>query len=455
MIPALINTLKEKVFKSNLARSSGWTIGSVVLTQGLRLISNLILTRMLVPEFFGIMALVQSTLVIVGMLTDIGLSGAVYNTKRAYEEAFMKTAWTIQVIQGCSFAFILVCASYPLSLVYDQPALTLLLIVAASTIALDSTRSTAILLADKNLNQKPRFISELIALVSSAVVMISLAYWTQSYWALMAGHSTNTILRWFLSYRIYPAPHIIGLRLEKEAVKEILTYGRWVFLSSLFYVLLTQADVMIMGLWMPIDELGLYSIATVFASIVTMLTTMLAARVLHPYYNKLISDSSVTPEGVRSIRLKLHAAFITLALIISALGEVIIRVLYDDRYLNAGWMLQLLAFGRVASVLSSTLIPFILAKGDSFKSMTFQGVLAAFIILGLVLGGHYYGVVGLIMAYAFIPLLGHFILLAMVSTYQLRIFWFDSLTIVGCFLIMAGVWYFSGAKFIFQFADLR
>jgi O-antigen/teichoic acid export membrane protein len=48
-----------EVLKNKAYLASIWVIGGLGTSQALRLASNLILTRLLVPEFFGIMAIAQ------------------------------------------------------------------------------------------------------------------------------------------------------------------------------------------------------------------------------------------------------------------------------------------------------------------------------------------------------------------------------------------------------------
>jgi O-antigen/teichoic acid export membrane protein len=396
------------------------------------------------------MALVQSTLIIITMLTDVGLSGAVYNSKRHHEKEFMQTAWTLQLLKGCLVALVMAIASYPISRIYGDSVLFVLLLVASATVIVDSFRSTAMLIADKQLNQKPRFIAEICTQTVAMVVMIIIAYYTRSVWALMAGHAVATLIRLVFSYTIYPGPHIVGFRLERTALHEIFGYGKWIFLSSALYVFQTQADVMIMGLWMPLEELGFYAIATVFASLIIMLTNKISGPILHPYYNNILTNHTTPGEKVKQIRNRFNFFYISLALLISGLGQLIIEVLYDDRYISAGWMLQLLAFGRIGTVLSMTIKPYLLAKGDSFGAMKYQFVLSVLLVVGLCLGGAYYGTLGLIIAYAYIPIFAHIILLIMVRKHGLNLVKNDVVTILFCFAFSAASWFASESTFLIK-----
>ncbi|MFN3500356.1 MAG: oligosaccharide flippase family protein, partial [Pannonibacter indicus] len=61
--------------------------------QLLRLASNLALTRLLFPEAFGLMALIQTFMVGLQMFSDIGIRPSIIQNKRGEEADFLNTAW--------------------------------------------------------------------------------------------------------------------------------------------------------------------------------------------------------------------------------------------------------------------------------------------------------------------------------------------------------------------------
>ena len=65
-----------------------------------RLGGNLILTRLLFPEAFGLMALVQIFLMGLQMFSDVGIQTSIVRDPRGEERAFRDAAWTLQIIRG-------------------------------------------------------------------------------------------------------------------------------------------------------------------------------------------------------------------------------------------------------------------------------------------------------------------------------------------------------------------
>src|SRR5204863_421086 len=70
----------------------------------LRLGSNLILARLLVPEMFGLMALVNTFMMGLQMFSDVGIGPSIIQNRRGDDPAFLNTAWTIQVMRGMALS---------------------------------------------------------------------------------------------------------------------------------------------------------------------------------------------------------------------------------------------------------------------------------------------------------------------------------------------------------------
>ena len=111
-------------------RGSAFTAGSYVLTQVMRLGSNLILTRILAPDAFGVMALVSVVLVGMVMFSDVGVSASIAQNKRGDDPDFLNTAFTIHAFRGTMLWLVTCGLAWPLASFYHAPELKYLLPVA-------------------------------------------------------------------------------------------------------------------------------------------------------------------------------------------------------------------------------------------------------------------------------------------------------------------------------------
>src|SRR5688572_1219523 len=77
-----------------------WAGGGHALALVIRLAGNLLLARIMLPEAFGVMAVVMTVVLALMLLSDIGSGTVVVQSERGSDEAFLNTAWTVQVIRG-------------------------------------------------------------------------------------------------------------------------------------------------------------------------------------------------------------------------------------------------------------------------------------------------------------------------------------------------------------------
>ena len=110
-------------------RASIWSIYGFGASQLRRLVANLVLTRLLVPEAFGLMAIVTILIVGLAMCTDVGTNASIIQNKRGEEGSFSNTAWSMKVIRGFVTAALLFLFSEPIApiiannpLVYPSPS---------------------------------------------------------------------------------------------------------------------------------------------------------------------------------------------------------------------------------------------------------------------------------------------------------------------------------------------
>ena len=102
--------------------ASAWTVASSVASQGIRFFANLILSRLLFPEAFGMMALVSAVMSGLEMFSDLGIGPSVIRNP-APARRFLDTVWTLQVVRGWGLWVIAVMMAYPMAQWYAEPKL--------------------------------------------------------------------------------------------------------------------------------------------------------------------------------------------------------------------------------------------------------------------------------------------------------------------------------------------
>lgn len=385
---------------ARVARGSALTAGSFVITQGLRLASNLILTRLLFPEAFGLMALVSVALVGLQMFSDTGIGPAIARSERGDDPAFLDTAWSINILRG-GLLWLLACAlAWPLALLWQAPDLLTLLPVAGLTLLISGFNPTRIDTANRHLLLGRLTALDLLAQVIGIVAMVVLALVWPSVWALVWGAILGSFAKLALTWAGLPGQRN-RWHWDRAAVAELIHFGKWIFLSTVCGFLLAQGDKAVLGSVLSKEALGIYNIGFFLASFPALLAGAVVGRVMIPLYRDHPPGASAENAArMRRMRLGLTVTVLLLLAAMALAGQPLVRLLYDDRYLAAGAVVTLVALVQMPAVVGMTYDQAALTAGDGQGYFTVLALRAAAQVLALILGAHLAGLAGALIGQA-------------------------------------------------------
>lgn len=364
----------------------------------MRLAGNLILTRILFPEAFGIMALVQVVMTGLNMFSDIGVRASIVQNARGTDPVFLDTAWSLQIGRGVLLWAATWVLAAPIAAFYEAPILAQLLPVAGLTALLQGMYSTKLALADRALTLGRVTAIEISTALVNLGVVIALALIWQSVWALVIGGLTAPLLTLLLSHLALPG-HSNRLRFDLSAARELMGFGKYIFLSTLAGFLLSQADRAILGKYVSLSDLALYNIAFMFASIPLLVLRRMNDKVVFPLYSQRPPTDS--PENYRNIaraRALIIAPTMGLAAVLALFGHPLIEWLYDPRYEAAGVLVVLIAVASLPNLAISPYGAMILAAGHSGRFAAMMILLAGMRVLALLIGVAQFGLIGAALA---------------------------------------------------------
>lgn len=309
----------------------GWAAAGHAGTQVIRFAGNLVLTRLLAPELFGIMILLTSLRVGLELFTDVGIGQNIIVNKAGTDERFYNTAWTVQVIRGGLLAVVSLALFPILGAFYDQDQLSQLLPFLSLFFILTGFNSIGPPLAVKALQTKRVAVFEFGAALLGAILLILAAVIAPNIWGLLAGNVLSTLSFTILTYFVRPdaRPRFI---VDRHHIREIIGLGKWIFVSSIVYFLATNYDRLILAKYVTFAALGLYGLARSLGDVAGQFASKLGGVIIFPG----VASSGL--EGVE-LRTKLRSRrrqFLLIALPgIAALvagSDLIVQILYDPRY---------------------------------------------------------------------------------------------------------------------------
>jgi O-antigen/teichoic acid export membrane protein len=382
--------------KRAVLAGSSWTLLSVGAGQLIRLGKSLILTRMLFPEAYGVMAIVWSVLYTLGMLSDAGLAAAAIRHEKAHETGFINTLWTAKVVRGLVIFAVTCLIAYPISLIYHMPDLTWLIPLAGLTMAINGFNSTNVYSQQRQMVYGRLTFIELSNEVVGLVVMVVWAYIHPGVEAMIGASVVCAVYFLACSHLMLPGDRN-RFAWDRSAMRDIFHFGKWVFLSSAIFLVYTQGDRMLLGHYLDVRMLGIYSVAIMISEIVSGVISKLNNAVLYPALSRVINqDRHRLQEVFYKTRLGFDFVIVLPIAVLMVIASHIIALMYDARYQDAGWMLQILCVRLLMIAVLSTSEACLFALGKPKFSVVQNVCRAIWILVGIPFAWHAYGIVGVV-----------------------------------------------------------
>ena len=379
-------------------RDTNVVVMSAVLANFLRAFSSVVLTRLLAPEIFGMSGVIAAILFAFGMVSDLGFQVFVVRHPDGDKPHFLDTIWTMAVLRS----IVLTCAAFAaaptLAGLFGKPELAPLIEVSAFIFLIDGTASLTLLTALRNRLVLRLSALELAALVVQILLSFVLAYFWRSYWAILVSMLTGSAVKNLLSYLLFPNS-IRKFAFDREYIRELWGFARFVTGSSIITLLLLQSDKFALGRLMSLDHFGFYILASNLAAAPLAFTTAYASRVLFPAYSQAWRDGEKDLRSLFYAKRRLPSLIYCFAAGgLIGCAPLVIAVLYNPSYETSAIYLQILAIAPLFALASYSGNETLTATGHI--QVTFQANLAKlawFCITGPA-GYKLGGVLGLVIA---------------------------------------------------------
>lgn len=348
-------TQAPRSLKHRAINAVTWTLIGHGLALMLRLLGNLVISRLLSPDVFGVMAVCTAIQVIVALTGDIGLRQAVVRSKNIHDPLFLNTAWTVQILRGISIWILCVgtaaalyslnsYGAFPKSSVYTNESLPFLIAATAFSTIIDSFQSMKVMSMGRSMDLRKITVIDLAQMVIGLSVAIFLAWATRSIWSFVASSLVGSIVS-TLAGHIWLPGNRDRIAWNRAAIKELLHFGKWSSLSSFVGVLASNGNRLLLGAWFTPAGLGYFSIASNLSSVIDGVGYRVFGSVSLPALSEIVHEQ---PHRLGEVFFRMRrgadAAYVGSAGFLFAAGNAIVAFLYDERYAPAGPMLQLLSF---------------------------------------------------------------------------------------------------------------
>ena len=346
---------QHEIFETDHLRDDlgGRSVRGVAITlgaQGLKFLlqttSTIVLARLLLPEDFGLVAMVMVVVGLASVFKDMGFSWATVQSPRITHEQISTLFW-INLIIAVVLTVALIIASPYVAEVYDEPRLVPIGMALSLTFLFYGLSAQHIALLRRQMRYGTIAIIELISMGLAISAGILIASKGGMYWALVAVQLVTAIAAAFFAWLL--SPWKPGLPRRRSGIRNMVLFGGYLTGFTFLNYFTRQVDNALIGYFAGATQLGLYSKAyNLFQMPMRQMNAPLTSVAL-PTLSRLQEDP-VAYRGhyLRAVQGLAYLSIPTVALA-AGIADPLIPFVLGAQWAEAVPIFQLLALGGLVT----------------------------------------------------------------------------------------------------------
>lgn len=339
-----------------------WSGADVLIRQGLQFFVSILLARLLLPEDFGVIAMLYVFIGVAAVFVDSGFSSALiqHQDTTITDES---TVFFFNLGMGAMAAIVL-CVTAPwIAMFFESPILKSLSYVMALNLFIGTLGSIHSTLLTKALNFKVIMKVGSVATLFSGLLAVVLAWrgfgvWSLALQTLASSLITVALLWWWHPWR----PR---WEFNQYSLRRLFRFGSFMMLSGLLNMLYTQMYALLIGKLFSARDLGFYTRAENTKNLPVSVLTGVLNRVAFPVFSTIATDSDRLVRGLRKVIIIIMLLNIPVMLGLAVVAEPLVVTLFGAKWLPSVPFLQVLCLGGVLWPLHALNLNVLMAQGRS------------------------------------------------------------------------------------------
>ena len=371
---------------SSARRGVAVNMVATIVRNGLDIVTSIVLARLLLPEEFGMVAVITVFIGLSWVVGNLGMGGAVIQA-HSLTDTDKKVAFTISIAVGSTLTLMLAVSSPLLAGYFDFPVLRAAMPVMSLQMALASAESTSSALLRRKLHFGRLAIVTLSGGVAYSTTAIGLAVLEYGLWSLVWAPVVAAGVSLLIS--ILLAGFRPGISLSKKSIRKLLGYGSTLTAKNIVVYLSRQADKFLVPKFLGAHAAGLYSRAFNYSSIPDARMIPLLSSVCFPIFSKLRFDRDRLLDWYEkiSVTIAVGAAPVLVGLCVTA--EDFTLALFGSKWHGMVETLRILSIAGLFTTLHKLGGAAIEASGRLRFEIVILAIYAVLVTVGSFVGVHY------------------------------------------------------------------
>lgn len=354
--------MAEQSLKDKTAKGLLWGGISNGAQQLLNLFFGIFLARLLTPADYGMVGMLTIFSLIAGSIQESGFISALINKKDIKHEDYNAVFWFSILTSLCLYTILFFCAPL-IARFFHQPELTALARYSFIGFVIASTGIAHSAYLYKNLIVKQRAFLNMIALIISGTVGVTMAYNGYSYWGIATQSiiyvSTIMIGYWFIS------PWRPTFHLNFNPLKGMIAFSSKMLATNIFNHLNNNIFSIILGKFYSEKEVGYYNQANKWNFMGYSLISGMIHSVAQPVLTQVADDKERQLRVFRKMmRFTAFVAFPAM-LGLSLIAPELITITITDKWTKSAQILQILCISGAFIPITNLCSNLVISKGKS------------------------------------------------------------------------------------------
>ena len=313
--------------------------GVMVLTlrkfflQAFSYIGSIVLARLLVPEIFGIFAIVSFIINFFAFFSDVGLGAALIQKKEKLTQKDLAVTFTLQQILVITVVAIIYLWAPFFSIKYHlgQQGIWLFRVFSLS-LFLTSLKTIPSILLERKLKFNLLIWPEIVEVVSFQIIVVVLAFLGFGVWSFIIGLILRSSLGLIVLYFISPWKPAFAW--DKTTAKRLISFGVPYQLNGFIANIKDAVTPVFVGAVSGAAAVGYLNWAVTFSKLPILFMSDIF-RVIFPTYSRIQHDKALLAKAIeKTIRFTNLFLFPTVFLLAAA-GRQIVIVVFTSKWLPA------------------------------------------------------------------------------------------------------------------------
>ncbi|MBD1427743.1 MOP flippase family protein [Sphingobacterium arenae] len=373
-----------------------WTTASSLYVSITQVLQIIILSKILSPKDFGLMAILVFLINFSNIFIDLGLANAVIY-KKEVSRIQLSTLFYTNILVGVFIFLIMYFSSALISSFYDEHALEYLVKFISVVFLIIPLGQQYQALLRKNLDFKSLALRDIISRTASFVVVIALAYQGKGIMSLVWGTIVYNLLSTVLLINAGKKLFAPSFLFAFSSISELLRFGFFQMGEKIVNYLNKEVDTLIIGKLVGLEALGLYNIAKDFISKPYQIINPILTKVSFPLMAK-VQDNLIAVKDIYMRLIKYLSVINSIVFMFClAFAQDVILLFFGEKWINATPILQILSVYMLIRSISNPVGSLQLALGK--PDLGFYWNLALlFIVPVFVYVGSFWGIIGVSIA---------------------------------------------------------